>query len=648
MVNKMFRKLTLFGVFLTLIMVLLGSYLRLSGADQGLFLPDFIKTLSYSPTFYLTAALGLLVLLLNLLAWSQQPRKTAVITTSLALLVLVGLQLVVGATAIAAMPIVITTQVVLAMLTFGLMFGLSLRLNPAITGRLSDPRAGLGLFAQFALLVLLLEIILGAWVSANHAALACSGFPQCNGQWWPQANYQNALNLINGLLTGYTGVISFDAQVAASWLHRVGALPSFLVLSLLMFRATATLSLKSLRTAGLWLGVLLFVEIGLAIAGVKLGMPLWATLAHHAVAALLMLPLIAISFYSRYGQVEIQHPVTEKIEPEQAVVETAKAVVPVEAFREALYVEPEPESLYLRLKSQLKRTRSGLNGMLASLPIGQKEINDDLLEEIEASLIMADVGVDATTEIIRHLTQRVERHQLQDGLALSVALKQELLDILKPCSLPLQIPTQDTPFVILVVGVNGAGKTTTIGKLAKRLQAQGHSVMLAAGDTFRAAAVEQLQVWGERNNIHVVAQHTGADSASVIYDGLQSAKAKGIDVLIADTAGRLHTKSNLMDELKKVKRIMGKLDEAAPHEVLLVLDAGTGQNALSQAKLFNETVALTGLVLTKLDGTAKGGVIFALAKHTGIPIRFIGIGEGIDDLQDFDAALFVDALFVKD
>jgi len=644
----MFRKLTLFGVFLTLIMVLLGSYLRLSGADQGLFLPDFIKPLSYSPTFYLTAALGLLVLLLNLLAWHQQPRKTAVITTSLVLLVLVGLQLVVGATAIAAMPIVITTQVVLGLLTFGLLFGLFLRLNPTITELLSDPRSGLGLFAQFALLVLLLEIILGAWVSANHAALACSGFPQCNGQWWPQANYQNALNLINGLLTGYTGVISFDAQVAASWLHRVGALLSFLVLSLLMFRATATSSLKPLKTAGLWLGVLLFVQIGLAIAGVKLGMPLWATLAHHAVAALLMLPLIAISFYSRYGQAEIPRPVTEKREPKQAVVEAAEAVVPVESVREAVYVEPEPESLYLRLKSQLKRTRSGLNGMLASLPIGQKEINDDLLEEIEASLIMADVGVDATTEIIRHLTQRVERHQLQDGLALSVALKQELLDILKPCSLPLQIPKQDTPFVILVVGVNGAGKTTTIGKLAKRLQAQGHSVMLAAGDTFRAAAVEQLQVWGERNNIQVVAQHTGADSASVIYDGLQSAKAKGIDVLIADTAGRLHTKANLMDELKKVKRIMGKLDEAAPHEVLLVLDAGTGQNALSQAKLFNETVALTGLVLTKLDGTAKGGVIFALAKHTGIPIRFIGIGESIDDLQDFDAALFVDALFVKD
>ncbi len=315
---------------------------------------------------------------------------------------------------------------------------------------------------------------------------------------------------------------------------------------------------------------------------------------------------------------------------------------------EAVYVELPAESLYLRLKSQLKRTRSGLNSILASLPISQQSISDELLEDIEASLIMADVGIDATTEIINRLKQGLERHQLNDGLALSTAIKAELLAILKPCNIPLHIPKQDGPFVILVVGVNGAGKTTTIGKLAKRLQAQGHSVMLAAGDTFRAAAVEQLQVWGERNNIHVVAQHTGADSASVIYDALQSAQAKGIDVLIADTAGRLHTKSHLMDELKKVKRIMGKLDSAAPHEVLLVLDAGTGQNALSQAKLFNEAVSLTGMALTKLDGTAKGGVIFALAKQTSIPIRFIGIGEGIDDLQDFDADQFVDALFIKD
>ena len=219
---------------------------------------------------------------------------------------------------------------------------------------------------------------------------------------------------------------------------------------------------------------------------------------------------------------------------------------------------------------------------------------------------------------------------------------------MRPCSLNLIIPKQDKPFVILVVGVNGAGKTTTIGKLANRLKMQGHSVMLAAGDTFRAAAVEQLQTWGDRNHIQVVAQHTGADSASVIFDAIQSAQAKGIDVLIADTAGRLQTKSNLMDELKKVKRIMSKLDDTAPHEVLLVLDAGTGQNAISQTKLFNEAVTLTGLTLTKLDGTAKGGIIFALAKQFGIPIRFIGIGESIEDLQDFDAEKFVNALFIKD
>ena len=638
----MFRKFALFGVVLTLIILVLGSTVRLSEAGLALSQPGIVEMLAAGAHVYLAAALGLLVLLLCVLALRQQPRNTAVITTSLALVALVGLQAALGfwAHAIHTMPIVITAQVLLGMLTFGLMFGLYLRTNLAITGRLSKQRLGLGLFAQLSLLALLLQIMLGVWVSANHAALACSTFPQCNGSWWPKADYQQALNLLNGLVTGYTGVISFDAQVAANWLHRVGALPCFVLLSLLMFRATAINSLKPLRTAGLWLGVLLFVQIGLGISGVKLAMPLWAAVAHQAVAALLMLPLIAISFYSRYGAAEvIKPPVTEDLEPRPETVA---------APAEEIHVEPEPDSLYLRLKSQLKRTRSGLNGLLANLPIGRQAINDDLLEEIEAGLIMADVGVDATTEIIRHLTQRVERHQLHDGLALSVALKQELLSILQPCNKPLQIPKQDTPFVILVVGVNGAGKTTTIGKLAKRLQAQGHSVMLAAGDTFRAAAVEQLQVWGERNNIHVVAQHTGADSASVIYDALQSAQAKGVDVLISDTAGRLHTKSNLMDELKKVKRIMAKLDAAAPHEVLLVLDAGTGQNALSQAKLFNETVALTGLVLTKLDGTAKGGVIFALAKHAGIPIRYIGIGEGIDDLQDFDAELFVDALFVKD
>ena len=622
----MFRKLTVFGVVLTLIIILLGSYARLSGAE--LQIASLIKA---NVHVGLSVTSGIVALLLCLFAWRQPPPKAASIYTSIAIIVLISLQSTLGvlAVVISGMPIVITLQVLLSMLVLGLFFGLYLRSNPINKGTLSKQRNGLGLFAQLSLLMLLLEIVSGVWVSANHAALACSTFPQCNGSWWPKADYQSALNLLNGLFTGYTGVISFDAQVAANWLHRVSALLCFILFSLLMFSATAINSRKPVKKAGLWLGVLMFAQIGLGIAGVKLNMPLWISVAHHAIAALLMLPLIAISFYSRYGIEKDQTSISEKLE-EEASVELA------------------PESLYLRLKSQLKRTRSGLNNILANLPIGQQGISDDLLEEIEASLIMADVGVDATSEIIRHLTQRVERHQLSDGIALSVALKEELLAILKPCNIPLEIPKQDTPFVILVVGVNGAGKTTTIGKLAKRLQAQGHSVMLAAGDTFRAAAVEQLQVWGERNNIHVVAQHTGADSASVIYDGLQSAQAKGVDVLIADTAGRLHTKSHLMDELKKVKRIMGKLDIAAPHEVLLVLDAGTGQNALSQAKLFNEAVALTGLVLTKLDGTAKGGVIFALAKHAGIPIRYIGIGEGIDDLQDFNAEQFVDALFVKD
>jgi fused signal recognition particle receptor len=652
--NKMFRKITLFSIVLTLIITVLSSYIRLAGADLALSNQSPIELLKNSH-LYLAAALGFLVLLLSLLSWRQQQCRQAAITASLILLVLVALQAALGfwTKAISVMPVVITTQVILGMITFWLLFWLYLRVNPAVSGRAGvdikgQVRRGLVSFTRFAMFLLLLQIVLGVWVSANHAALACSGFPQCNGQWWPNADYQNALNIFSGLFNGYTGVISFDAQVAANLLHRAGALLCFVLLSVLLFLATAKNSLKPVKTAGLWLCVLLFLQIGLVIIGVKQAMPLWAAVTHLALAALLMLPLIAISFYSRYGRVEAQPPVIEREAPKQEFVETGAVTAPIEALVEEVYVEPAPESLYFRLKSQLKRTRSSLSGILASLPIGQKEINDDLLEEIEASLIMADVGVDATTEIIRRLTQSMERHQLQDGLALSASLKQELLSILKPCSMPLHIPEQDTPFVILVVGVNGAGKTTTIGKLAKRLQAQGHSVMLAAGDTFRAAAVEQLQVWGTRNNIPVVAQHTGADSASVIYDGLQSAKAKGIDVLIADTAGRLHTKSNLMDELKKVKRIMGKLDPSAPHEVLLVLDAGTGQNALSQAKLFNETVSLTGLVLTKLDGTAKGGVIFALAKHAGIPIRFIGIGEGIDDLQDFDAGMFVDALFVKD
>ncbi|CAI8210632.1 MAG: Signal recognition particle receptor FtsY [Marinobacterium sp. xm-d-530] len=282
---------------------------------------------------------------------------------------------------------------------------------------------------------------------------------------------------------------------------------------------------------------------------------------------------------------------------------------------------------------------------MTTLFAGNPEIDEDLMEEIETLLLMADIGVEATTEIIERLTDRVERKQLSDGDALQAALKQELAELLEPVDQPLELQADKSPMVILMVGVNGVGKTTTIGKLAKKYQGEGKSVMLAAGDTFRAAAVEQLQVWGERNNVPVVAQHTGADSASVLFDALESAKAKNVDVLIADTAGRLQNKDNLMQELQKVVRVMQKLDPSAPHEVMLVLDAGTGQNAISQAKEFKEAVGVTGITLTKLDGTAKGGIIFAIAKQFGLPIRFIGVGEQADDLRPFEAKAFVEALF---
>lgn len=300
---------------------------------------------------------------------------------------------------------------------------------------------------------------------------------------------------------------------------------------------------------------------------------------------------------------------------------------------------------FSKLKNSLTKTRSGLSEGLSRLVLGRKEIDDDLLEELEMVLLSADIGIDATDKIIQRLTDQVSRKELKHPEALINALKDQLNTLLKPVSEPLEISKQATPYVILMVGVNGVGKTTTIGKLAKQLQNQGKSVMLAAGDTFRAAAVEQLQTWGERNQITVIAQKTGADSAAVIFDAIQSATAKKIDVLIADTAGRLHTQDNLMEELKKVKRVIQKVDGQAPHEVMLVLDASTGQNAINQAQQFHKAVDVTGLTLTKLDGTAKGGILFALAEKLAIPVRFIGVGEAIDDLRVFDAELFTDALF---
>ncbi len=337
--------------------------------------------------------------------------------------------------------------------------------------------------------------------------------------------------------------------------------------------------------------------------------------------------------------------------PAPVIAEPVAPVAPVEVVAEAPVEAPRTEEtkagFFARLKQGLSKTSASIGEGMASLFLGRKTIDDDLLDDLETRLLTADVGVEATTQIIQRLTQKVARKELADADALYKSLQAELAAMLKPVEQPLKIASQNKPFVILVVGVNGAGKTTTIGKLAKKLQLEGKKVMLAAGDTFRAAAVEQLQVWGERNKIPVIAQHTGADSASVIFDAVQAAKARGIDVLIADTAGRLHTKDNLMEELKKVRRVIGKLDADAPHEVLLVLDAGTGQNAINQAKQFNQTVELTGLALTKLDGTAKGGVIFALAKQFGLPIRYIGVGEGIDDLRTFEAEPFVQALFAE-
>ncbi|MFS1537403.1 MAG: signal recognition particle-docking protein FtsY [Candidatus Phlomobacter fragariae] len=302
------------------------------------------------------------------------------------------------------------------------------------------------------------------------------------------------------------------------------------------------------------------------------------------------------------------------------------------------------ENIFSRLRQGLLKTRQNMGVGFVSFFRGKK-IDDDLFDELEEQLLVADVGLETTRKIIDSLTTHANRKELNDAAMLYSKLREEMANILSGVDKPLVIENKQ-PYVILMVGVNGVGKTTTIGKLARQYQPEGKSVMLAAGDTFRAAAVEQLQVWGERNNIPVVAQHTGADPASVIFDAIQSAKAKGVDILIADTAGRLQNKAHLMDELKKIVRVMQKLDQQAPHEVMLTLDASTGQNAINQAKIFHEAVGLTGIILTKLDGTAKGGVIFAIADQFKIPIRYIGIGEGIDDLRPFVANDFIEALFV--
>ena len=309
--------------------------------------------------------------------------------------------------------------------------------------------------------------------------------------------------------------------------------------------------------------------------------------------------------------------------------------------KKAESTEAAPEQKTLR--DSIKKSRRSFTDGLADVLLGSKTIDDDVLEEIETRLLTADVGMDVTQKIITDLTKRVSRKEMGDAETLMQCLCEDMIEMLKPAEQALNTNTK-APFVILVVGINGAGKTTTIGKLAKRFQNEGKSIMLAAGDTFRAAAVEQLKTWGERNDVPVVAQGTGADSASVIFDAVQSAQAKNIDVVIADTAGRLHTQDNLMEELIKIRRVMGKLDESAPHEVMLVMDAGFGQNGLIQAEQFHQAMNVTGLTVTKLDGTAKGGILLAVSQKLGLPIRFIGVGEGIEDLREFNAEEFVYAL----
>ena len=342
---------------------------------------------------------------------------------------------------------------------------------------------------------------------------------------------------------------------------------------------------------------------------------------------------------------EDNFPITETLVESEIVEDIKDELQPVVEIETR--EKPSEGGFFSRLVKGLLKTKQNIGAGFRSFFLGKK-IDDELFEELEEQLLIADIGVPTTSKIIKNLTEHASRKELQDAELLYQQLKVEMADILEPVAQPLEIDSTKKPYVILIVGVNGVGKTTTIGKLARKFQAEGKSVMLAAGDTFRAAAVEQLQVWGERNHIPVVAQSTGSDSASVIFDAMQSAAARNIDILIADTAGRLQNKNNLMDELKKIVRVMKKYDETAPHEIMLTLDAGTGQNAISQAKLFNEAVGLTGISLTKLDGTAKGGVIFAIADQFKLPIRYIGVGEKIEDLREFNAKEFIEALFVHE
>lgn len=667
------RKLTLFCLLICLIVIVSGSYMRLSRAGLAcpdwpgcigeMMLPDqssvqqsdlqkfpgfrFSETRAWKHMAhrFIAFGLGFVLIILSIIALFRKQSKFALLSLSFSALLLYFVQIGLGISIITRMlsPVFVTLHLMTGMALLGCLFWLFLRSSLFVSKRdvaLRGIRAAwLGIFLLF------IQIALGGWVSANFAYSACPDFPTCYGKWWPQADYLQGFHDAFAFGIDRVNALSKEARTAILWTHRVTGLIVFLWLAFVALSSTARHKPRKVRIAGNFLSLFLLLQIGSGIAVsmyrdfmVELGV------AHSTITVFLLFCLLYIWFWLRFidtrqNDAELTtDQQTGKVVGKQTDLAAQTAAVPEP------YTPPTPESLYRRLKNQLGKTRGGFSGVMSEL-LGRNQVDAEWLEDAETCLLMADVGVDATNEILEAVKQDSAENK-SDADALSNTLKSTMYQMLEPVSEPLSIVDNTIrPYVILVVGVNGVGKTTTIGKLARRFQQQGLSVMLAAGDTFRAAAVEQLQEWGRRNDITVVAQHTGADSASVVFDACESAKAKKIDVLIADTAGRLHTKHNLMDELSKIRRILGRLDEDAPHEVLLVLDAGTGQNALEQAKQFDQATGVTGIVLTKLDGTAKGGMIFALAKTLGKPVRYIGVGEGIDDLQDFDAERFIDALF---
>ncbi len=664
------RKFALFCLLLCLFVIVSGSYMRLSRAglacpdwpscigsmvlpDQSLLQDDDLqkypgfrfsemRAWKHMAHRFIALGLGFALILLPIFAVFRKQSRAALASLSVFSLMLFGAQIGLGIWTITRMlsPVVVTAHLLLGFALLGSLFWLFLRANQ-YSERLQTSHRG-SIAVVIGIVLLFIQIALGGWVSANFAYSACPDFPTCNGQWWPNADYIQGFP--DAFMYGLERVnaLSKEARTAILWTHRVAGLIVFIWLAFVALRSTSGHNPKRVRIAGNCLSLFLLLQIGSGIAVsmyrkymVELGVT------HSTLTVLLLLVLLYIWFWLRYQ--DNRSPVGDTSAYRRDNLAPVDASTAGSVAIPAEYVPPTPENLFERLSKQLGKTRGGMSGIFTQL-LSRDKVDAQWLEDAETSLLMADVGVDATQDIINAVKQVATDNK--DPNVLTDTLKQTMYQMLEPVSRPLSIADTDhRPFVILVVGVNGVGKTTTIGKMAKRFKQQGLSVMLAAGDTFRAAAVEQLQEWGKRNNIAVVAQHSGADSASVIYDACESAKAKKVDVLIADTAGRLHTKSNLMEELSKIKRILGKLDADSPHEVLLVLDSGTGQNALEQAKQFNNAADVSGIVLTKLDGTAKGGMIFALAKILGKPVRYIGVGEGIDDLQDFDAQRFIDALF---